>query len=348
MEAIELLFGFFIFCIILFFYLHIQFHLKVSNELEIYEIDQATKTKLEEICDLRQPVLFDFDEEHYKIMNTINTSYLLEHYPVFEIKIKDTSNTDFVPLPLHVGAKLFTEDKNATYYSEGNNDFLIETAAVKNISYNDEYLRPSLVSNCSYDFIFGAPGVETPFRYDLNYRNFYTVTQGAVKVKLSPPISSKYLSPIKDYEVFEFKSPINPWSPTEKQKADFDKVKCLEITLTPGRFLYIPAYWWYSFKLGDNSCIASLKYRTYMNNIAISNHVCLYALQNQNIDRKIAKTIDISHLSNTNSNNKNNNNNTVKEKKVEINSEPIEASRIEDLPTITPNTSDITNIGSDI
>jgi hypothetical protein len=35
-----------------------------------------------------------------------------------------------------------------------------------------------------------------------------------------------------------------------------------------------------------------------MNNIAISNHVCLYALQQQNIDRKIAKTIDISHLSN--------------------------------------------------
>ena len=31
------------------------------------------------------------------------------------------------------------------------------------------------------------------FRYDLNYRNYYTVTQGSISVKLSPPKSSKYL-----------------------------------------------------------------------------------------------------------------------------------------------------------
>jgi len=192
-----------------------------------------------------------------------------------------------------------------------------------------------LVSNCSYDFIFGSDGVELPFRYDLNYRNFYTVTQGTVKVKLSPPISSKYLLPIKDYEAFEFKSPINPWNPSEKYKADFEKVKCLEITLTPGKFLYIPAYWWYSFKLGDySSCIASLKYRTYMNNIAISNHVFLYALQNQNIDRKIAKTIDISTLSNDVK--------VLEKEKIESNLEVKESSNIEDLPTInTPTTTEL-------
>ncbi len=336
MDVMDMLIGFFIFCIILFFYLHIQFHLKISNELEIYEIDQVSKAKLEEICDLRQPVIFDFDEEHYKILNTINSTYLLDNYPVFEVKIKDISNTDFVPLPLHVGVKLFLNDKSSIYFSEGNQDFLIETGAVKNMSYNDEFLRPSLVSNCSYDIIFGAEGTELPFRYDLNYRNFYTVTQGSVKIKLSPPISSKYLSPIKDYEAFEFRSPINPWTPSEKYKADFDKIKCLEITLTPGRFLYIPAYWWYSFKLGDNSCIASLKYRTYMNNIAISNHIALYALQTQNIDRKIAKTIDISHLSNNTSTNYDTKESN-KENKVEIKSENISVSNIDELPiTNTP------------
>ncbi len=336
MDVMDMLIGFFIFCIILFFYLHIQFHLKISNELEIYEIDQVSKSKLEEICDLRQPVIFDFDEEHYKILNTINSIYLLDNYPVFEVKIKDISNTDFVPLPLHVGVKLFLNDKSSIYFSEGNQDFLIETGAVKNMSYNDEFLRPSLVSNCSYDIIFGAEGTELPFRYDLNYRNFYTVTQGSVKIKLSPPISSKYLSPIKDYEAFEFRSPINPWTPSEKYKADFDKIKCLEITLTPGRFLYIPAYWWYSFKLGDNSCIASLKYRTYMNNIAISNHIALYALQTQNIDRKIAKTIDISHLSNNTSTNYDTKESN-KENKVEIKSENISVSNIDELPiTNTP------------
>ncbi len=33
-----------------------------------------------------------------------------------------------------------------------------------------------------------------------------------------------------------------------------------------------------------------------MNNIAISPNICMYALQNQNVERKIAKKIDIVHL----------------------------------------------------
>lgn len=83
-----------------------------------------------------------------------------------------------------------------------------------------------------------------------------------------------------------------------------------------------------------------------MNNIAISNHVFLYALQNQNIDRKIAKTIDISNLS-SNDNKKESTkvtfDNTVENtftEKIENNSIPVESSNIEDLPT--------SNIGSDI
>ena len=36
---IKIIIGFVIFCITLFCYLHIQFHLKTSDELEIYEIE---------------------------------------------------------------------------------------------------------------------------------------------------------------------------------------------------------------------------------------------------------------------------------------------------------------------
>ena len=293
----------FIFCVILFFYLHIQFHLKTSDDLEIYEIEQASKDKMEEICDLRQPVLFDLPsvEDSDKISNTTNKQYLLDNYPVFEIKIRDTYDTNLdsnmcVPLPLHIAAKLFDEDINSTYFSEGNTDFLQETGAIKNMSYNDEFLRPSLVSNCYYDILMASANVETPFRYDLNYRNYYIVTQGSVKIKLSPPKSIKYLYPISDYENFEFKSPVNPWAPQTKYKADFDKIKCLEIILTPGRFLFIPAYWWYTFKFERNTSISCFKYRTYMNNIAITPKICMYALQNQNVERKIAKQIDIKQL----------------------------------------------------
>ena len=60
---LKIIISIFIFCLILFFYLHIQFHLKTSDDLEIYEVDQASKDKLEEICDLRQPMLLDFKED---------------------------------------------------------------------------------------------------------------------------------------------------------------------------------------------------------------------------------------------------------------------------------------------
>jgi hypothetical protein len=304
----EIIIAFFIFCIILFFYLHIQFHLKTSNELEIYEVDQASKDKMEEICDLRQPILFDCDDFGNKIINTTNKSILSKNYPVFEIKIRDNNENTYdsellVPLPLHLAIRLFDEDKNARYFSEGNYDFLQETGAMKNMSYNDSLLRPYLVSNCYYDVLMGSSNVETPFRYEINYRNYFIVTQGALRVKMAPPKSSKYLYPIKDYENLEFKSSINPWNPQEKFKADFDKIKCLEIVLTPGRFLFIPAYWYYSFKFDENTSVSCFKYRTYMNNIAISPHIFMYALQNQNVERKIAKKIDISFTQEKNSSN---------------------------------------------
>ena len=304
---LEIIIAVFVFCIILFFYLHIHFHLKTSNDLEIYEIEQASKDKMEEICDLRQPVLFDCDEDTEKITKTTNKSYLLENYPIFEVKIREShsdkekdkdkdSENLFLPLPLHIASKLFLDDKNSIYFSEGNMDFLTDTGAQKNMSYNDEFLRPFLVSNCNYDVLMGSSGVETPLRYEINYRNYFLVTQGSIKLKLFPPKSGRYLYLNKDYENLEFRSPVNPWNPQPKFRADFDKVKCLEIVLTPGKFLFIPAYWWYSFKFSENTSVSSFKYRTYMNNIAISPHIFMYALQNQNVERKTAKQIDIKNL----------------------------------------------------
>ncbi len=302
-NAQQVVIGIIVFCVVLFLYLHIQFHLKTSNDLEIYEIEEASKEKKEEICDLRQPALFNFPEEDdgHKIIQTTNKQYLEDNYPAFEVKIRDTfesqSDTEVaIPLPLHVATKLFAEDKKATYFSEGNSDFLSETAVIKSFSYNDEYLRPNLVSNCYYDILMSSDNLETPLRYDLNYRNYYMVTQGTITVKLTPPKSEKYLHPINDYENFEFRSPVNPWNPQPKYKIDFDKIKCLEIILSPGKILYIPAYWWYSFKFEANTSVSCFKYRTYMNNLAIVPNIALYALQNQNVERKFAKQIDINHL----------------------------------------------------
>lgn len=316
----EIIIGLFIFCIVLFIYLHIQFHLKTSNDLEMYEIEQASKDKLEEICDLRQPVLFDFDNK--KIIDNTNKDYVLSNYHAFEIKIRnvkdDDSNSElYMPLPLHAAVKLFNGDKKSMYFSENNSDFLQETGVIKNMRYNDEFLRPYMVSNCNYDILMGSTNCITPFRYEINYRNYFILTQGKAQIKMAPPQSTKYLYPVYDYENFEFRTPINPWDPQPKYSADFDKIKCLEFTLTPGKTLFLPSYWWYSIKFDENTSISVFKYRTYMNNLAILPYIGLHALQIQNVKRNVAKTIDIKTLNNNNKND-NNINNYINEIKNDI------------------------------
>lgn len=346
----EYIIGFFIFCVVLFLYLHVQFHLKTSNDLEMYEIEETSKEKLEEICDLRQPVLFDFDNK--KIIETSSKDYIANNYPAFEIKIRNTLEKDdnaelFVPLALHSAIKLFENDKQTKFYSENNSDFLQETGVVKNLQYNDSFLRPYMVSNCNYDIMLSSDQTWTPFRYEINYRNYFLLTQGSCQIKLAPPQSVKYLYPNYDYENFEFSSPVNPWNPQPKYSADFDKLKCLEFTLLPGKTLFIPAYWWYSIKFSKNSSISCFRYRTYMNNIAIIPYISLYVLQLQNVKRDVVKkaSIDIlNHSTNTheeisiqNNNHTQNNNQTqhiIPDANFEQNNLPIPASELNNTNTI--------------
>jgi hypothetical protein len=199
-----------------------------------------------------------------------------------------------MPLPLHSANKLFDEDKTCSYFSENNTDFLEETGVIKKFRYNDEFLRPYMVSNCNYDIMTGSTQTCTPFRYEINYRNYFLLTQGGAQIKMAPPHSTKYLYPNYDYENFEFRSPINPWSPQPKYTADFDKIKCLEFTLTQGKTLFIPAYWWYSIKFYDGATVCAFKYRTYMNTISILPHLFLHFLQRQNVKRATVKRLDVS------------------------------------------------------
>ena len=299
----KIIIGIFVFCLVLFIYLHIQFHLKTSEDLEMYEVDDVSKDKLEEICDIRQPVMFDFNNQ--PIMLATNNVSMSNNYHAFEIKIRNVKDDDpnadpneelYMPLPLHSAIKLFEGDKQSSYFSENNSDFLTDTGIIKVLKQHDEFLRPYMLSNCNYDIMLGSNDTITPLRYEINYRNFFLVTQGSVQIKLTPPNSGKYLYPHYDYENFEFNSPINPWSPQKKYLADFSKIKCLEFTLTSGKMLFLPAYWWYSIKFSSNSCITCFRYRTYMNNLAIVPYIGLHALQIQNVKRNIAKKIDISEL----------------------------------------------------
>lgn len=298
------------FCIVLFFYLHIQHQFKTSNELEVFDLSaesaayndhSLSKERLEEVLELRQPTLFH-SHAHTDlnfIQQSVQPTLFGQHYMTFEIKIRDLvddlrEDTQLhVPLQFHLSQKLFSDDTHSRFISENNHDFLAETGALKTFQYNDRFLRPPLLAQCWYDFWLGSSYAETPLRYFINYRNFFMVTHGTVRVKLIPPQYSKYMHATKDYDNFEFRSPISPWYPQPSYQSDFYKTKSIELNLTAGQVLSVPPYWWHSFQFEPSACVAVFYYRTYMNVVAILPELCMSALQRQNVKNKYMKTLPL-------------------------------------------------------
>ena len=284
-----------IFLIVCFLYIHIYYHLKVSNSLEVYEIDECTKDRFEDICNLRQPFV---GKTGIVELNNICSSKQLDNiYSAFEVKVRNNTNYNnktedlYYPLKWRDANELMLKDKEKKYICENNKEFLEETEIVKDFQRNDSFLRPPMVSNCKYDILKGSANSYTPFRYELSFRTFFYVLEGDVTIKLCPPKNNKYLYEVDDYELFEFRSEINPWNVKQEYKDNFDKIKMLEIKLTKGEYVFIPAYWWYSIQYeSSNDLIGKFQYYTYMNNLALIPKYTMYILQNQNIRHRFLGT----------------------------------------------------------
>jgi hypothetical protein len=193
-----------------------------------------------------------------------------------------------------------------------------------------------MISNLNYDIMLGSNGTYTPFRYEINYRNYFLCTEGSVKIKMTPPQNIKYLYPEYDYENFEFRSPINPWNVQSKYAADFEKMKCLEVSLTKGKIIFIPSYWWYSIQFSNSSSISCFRYRTYVNNLAISPYIFMHILQLQNIKRDVAKKVPLDVLNqkdDTNYKHYESYKNTENTNSLNTNLDIIQTTNINDLPS---------------
>ena len=284
----------FIFAIVLFIYLHIYYHIKTSNDLEVFEVSNLSKDRLEEVCNLRQPLTFYLD---INCFDSLSINEIEKTYNSFDIKLRDmsgNSNSELY-LPLTFNKARTVIKKSNIYFSEQNEDFLNETSLIKTFKLNDFFLRPPSLMTSNYDYIMGSSNATTPFRYDISYRNFFVVLDGSITVKVTPPKNKKYLFPYCDYDNFEFRSDVNPWNVQKQYKQDFSKIKCLDINLDKGKLVFIPAYWWYSIKFNSNeTIILNFKYKTYMNNLAVLPDYIKYFLQKQNIKHNIIKNIKTS------------------------------------------------------
>jgi hypothetical protein len=228
-------------------------------------------------------------------------------YRAFDIHIRDVSKTPpsssssstkndndakkenendyvlYIPVPLKIAHEVLKNDTERKYISEHNAEFIEETGLIKTFQLYDDFLRPYMVSKCTYDILLGSENTVTPLRYNLNYRNYFLVTQGTIRLKLMPPKDARYLYPILDYDIFEFRSPVNPWKVQPEYQDDFDKIKTLEIELYQGMVVFIPAYWWYSIQfIGSETTVCSFQYRTHMNTLSIAPQLVLHFLQTMN------------------------------------------------------------------
>ena len=286
------IYNFIIFIIVLFIYLHINFHYKVNNDLEIFNIENPSKDEFEELCDQRQGLVFKYKN---KINNYLDLDYLSKNYSTFEINLKNMKDKEqniYFPLDLKKSIELFKKDKDGKYISEQNSEFLKDTGLNKLIREDENLLKPALNADTNYDILFGSNNSYTELRYDISYRNFFNVLDGSVIIKLTVPKNKKYLDIQKDYDNFIFYSNIDMWNIQEEYKSNVEKIKTIEITLHKNDSIYIPAYWFYSIKFKESSVLLNYKFKPYMNILAILPEYLLNYLQKTNIKIKHLEPID--------------------------------------------------------
>ena len=250
---------------------------KTAKDIEIYEMDYIDNAHLQEVCQLRHPILFQF----------LPVDPIVQLYAGSdaEVNVKDTNkyysptivDIDPVVVSYDCAKQLFSNDSDAHFFSEDNGEFLETTRLLKHIENYNKLLAPSYYTiHTEYDFLFGSPNTITPLRYHMYYRRFLYVLSGKIQIKMT---SWKCIDTIHDYENYDFRSPIPPETIFQNKK-----IKFMDIEVSNGCIIYIPPYMWYSIKYIDaDSRILSISHTTTMNAISNAHHIGLYWLQQHNI-----------------------------------------------------------------
>ena len=291
--------AFCIFTIILFLYIHIVGEYSRSEDLEIYEMDYINNKQFQEVCNIKQPVLFEFQTFEPQIFQDMHIQNIANSVDLNIIDAndywKDLDTIDSISIPLQTAHKLIETDTNAHFFTENNTDFVEDANLGTILKPLDDYFKPYGTIQTSYDFMMGSKQCAGPLRYHTDYRRLVCVSSGKIHVKMTPWKSSKYLDPIKDFEKYEFRSPVNVWNPQQAHMHSIDKIKFLEFDVLAGYVLYIPPYWWYSIKYSDSAdtCAFVCSYNTIINRVAHIPDIGMYMLQQQNITKKTVKTLKL-------------------------------------------------------
>jgi hypothetical protein len=284
----ELVINFMIFCIVLFIYIHVYNHIKTSSYLEVYEIENLSKDKFEDIINFKQPLLLN----NNSLINNVDVDYLISNYPTFDLNLYNKQNGLFLKTKMEDFDSIINSDISNIYITYNNKEFLEETTLEKLLSSNDAFFRPYNVCNKNYDIIMGKKNNTTQLKYSINSRNILYLSSGKIEVTMCPPKYYKNLHVQKNYELLDFYSAIDINNVQSNYKNDYHKVKFLRVLLNTSQVLIIPPYWFYSIKfLEENSIVFFNSYRTYTSSIAIVPDLFIQLLQENNLKLNIIKEL---------------------------------------------------------
>jgi len=338
--------SFIVFMFVLFSYIHINDQYKKSQDLEIYELEYKGIENLQETCNVKQPVVFNFAPMITKyapinldILSSIekedgNTLNIKDTADYFNVVDGDAIIPSEVPLPFHNTIQLIKTDNSTSphFFTENNHEFIEETGIDGvMIKIGDAFLKPNYTINQTFDIMTAGKGVGLPMRYHTYTRKYIYVSTGKIVVKMAPFKNVKKLDFNKEILV----SPMNCWNPQQRFISHVNKIRFLDFDITKGYMLYIPPYWIYSILYNENdTCLLEYNYQTAMNILAHP-HEVICSLKNA-----LQTTIGSFGGSNKDKTEKNEKNVFLRTKKYESDAESETDSNDDNLFTTDDNSKD--------
>ena len=288
-----------VFLLVLFAYVHIMAQYAKSQDMEIYEADFAGNAGLQEICDVRQPVVVELRGAAPGFFAEATLPKFLRAGATSLVALRDGGDylaagdapVEGIALPFKTVVEMLDADADARLFSDGNADFAEDADLAADLGELDRLLRPPGTVQTRYDVMLGARGAHTPLRWAADHRRFVVVCAGSVSVKMTPFKSGKYLHEVRDYASCEFRSQIDVWAPPARFAGDLERVKFLEFELPAGSALYVPPYWWYSLRYAEaeDSLLLGYTYNTLLNRLANAGDLARCALQRHNTVTRVGR-----------------------------------------------------------
>lgn len=243
---------------------------KVSDEIDISHISLPDKDTLERVADTKHPFIFE--------KNISSPLYFAGE----EGEVNIMKNDGIVLKVPHKA--MISAVKKEPFLSCNNSLFLEKTKWIEDMKLLqncDIFLKPYMNWKTTNDIIYGNKGVHTELCCSPNIRNYFAIAEGNVELKLCTPRCGDILNGQGSKSNI---STVNPWNPSDKDTILLKECDVILIPLKKGSIIHIPAYWWYSIKFPELSCVISLSYSTYINALSQIPSKLQHVLQKNKIE----------------------------------------------------------------